>query len=93
MYDDVSLMIDGAWCSGKSGQTMAILNPATSAEIGKLACAEEADLERATEAAARAFRTWSKTSAFDRYKLMRKAAELLRQRVDRIATILRMEEG
>ena len=85
MYDDVSLLIDGAWGPGKGNQTMPILNPATSAEIGKLACAEESDLERAAEAAARAFRTWSKTSAFERYKLMRKAAELLRQRVDGIA--------
>jgi succinate-semialdehyde dehydrogenase / glutarate-semialdehyde dehydrogenase len=93
MYDDVSLLIDGAWGPGAGGQTMAILNPATSAEIGKLACAEESDLERAAQAAARAFHTWSRTSAFERYKVMRKAAELLRQRVDTIAPILTMEEG
>jgi succinate-semialdehyde dehydrogenase/glutarate-semialdehyde dehydrogenase len=93
MYDDVSLMIDGAWCSGASGRTIAVLNPATSAEIGKLACAETADLDRAIEAAERAFRTWSRTSAFERYKLMRKAAELLRGRVDQIARTLTLEEG
>jgi len=93
MYDDVSLFIDGAWGPGTGAQTMAILNPATSSEIGRLACAAESDLERAAEAAARAFRSWSKTSAFERYKLMRKAAELLRQRADRIGTILTMEEG
>src|SRR5690606_32662650 len=68
MYDDVSLLIDGAWGPGKGGNTMPILNPATSAEIGKLAVAEESDLERAAEAAARAFRVWSRTSAFERYK-------------------------
>jgi succinate-semialdehyde dehydrogenase / glutarate-semialdehyde dehydrogenase len=93
MYDDVSLLIDGAWCQGAGGETIAVLNPATSAEIGKLACATESDLERAAQAAAKAFRTWSRTSAFERYKLMRKAAELLRQRVDTIARILTMEEG
>jgi succinate-semialdehyde dehydrogenase / glutarate-semialdehyde dehydrogenase len=93
MYDDVSLLIDGAWGPGKGKQTMPILNPATSAEIGKLACAEESDLERAAEAAARAFRVWSKTSAFERYKLMRKAADLLRQRADAIARTLTLEEG
>jgi succinate-semialdehyde dehydrogenase / glutarate-semialdehyde dehydrogenase len=79
------LMIDGAWCSGTSKQTIAILNPATSEEIGRLACADEVDLDRAAEAADRAFRSWSQTPAFDRYKLMRKAAELLRQRSDTIA--------
>jgi succinate-semialdehyde dehydrogenase/glutarate-semialdehyde dehydrogenase len=93
MYQDVSLLIDGAWCPGAAGDTIAVLNPATSAEIGRLACATESDLERATEAAAKAFRTWSRTSAFERYKLMRKAAELLRQRVDAIARTLTMEEG
>jgi succinate-semialdehyde dehydrogenase / glutarate-semialdehyde dehydrogenase len=93
MYDNVSLMIDGAWCSGASGRSIAVLNPATSEEIGRLACADEADLDRAAWAAERAFRGWSKTSAFDRYKVMRKAAELLRQRVETIARILTLEEG
>jgi succinate-semialdehyde dehydrogenase / glutarate-semialdehyde dehydrogenase len=93
MYDDVNLMIDGAWCSGTSKQTIAILNPATSEEIGRLACADEVDLDRAAEAADRAFRGWSQTPAFDRYKLMRKAAELLRQRSDTIARQLTLEQG
>jgi len=93
MYDDVSLLIDGAWRQGSGGETMAIHNPATSAEIGRLACATQSDLEQAAQAAARAFRVWSKTSAFERYKLMRKAAELLRERVEAIARILTLEEG
>jgi succinate-semialdehyde dehydrogenase/glutarate-semialdehyde dehydrogenase len=93
MYQDVSLLIDGTWGPGAGGDTIAVLNPATSAEIGRLACATKSDLERATEAAAKAFRTWSRTSAFERYKLMRKAAELLRQRAEAIARTLTMEEG
>ena len=93
MYDDVSLLIDGNWRPGSTGETIPILNPATSAEIGRLACATQSDLEQAAQAAARAFRVWSKTSAFERYKLMRKAAELLRERVEAIARILTLEEG
>jgi succinate-semialdehyde dehydrogenase / glutarate-semialdehyde dehydrogenase len=88
MYDDVSLMIDGAWGPGTSKQTIAILNPATSAEIGTARLCRRIRPRARREAAARAFRGWSKTSAFERYKLMRKAAELLRQRVEAIARTL-----
>lgn len=93
MYSDVSLMIDGSWTGGAGGRTIPVLNPATSEQIGQAAYAEREDLDRALAAAERAFRTWSKTSAFERYKVMRKAAELLRERVDHIARILTLEEG
>ncbi len=93
MYNDVSLLIDGAWTSGASGRTIPVLNPATSEEIGKAAYAEQADLDRALEAAERAFKEWSRTSAFERYKIMRKAAELLRERLEPIARTLTLEEG
>ncbi|MFZ0016810.1 MAG: NAD-dependent succinate-semialdehyde dehydrogenase, partial [Acetobacteraceae bacterium] len=39
------------------------------------------------------FRTWRKVSAFDRSKVMRTAADLLRERADKIAPLLTMEQG
>jgi succinate-semialdehyde dehydrogenase/glutarate-semialdehyde dehydrogenase len=92
-YSDVSLMIDGAWTKGANGRTIPIVNPATEEVIGQLAHAEKADLDRALAAADKGFRQWRKVSAYDRYKIMRKAADLIRQRVDEIATMMTMEQG
>jgi len=41
----------------------------------------------------RAFKVWRKVSGFDRYKLMRKAAELIRSRADEIAPLMTQEQG
>ena len=78
MYTDVSLLIDGSWRPAVSGKTMAVLNPATGDPIGNVAHAEKGDLDRALSAAQKGFELWRKVSAFDRYKVMRKAADNLR---------------
>jgi succinate-semialdehyde dehydrogenase/glutarate-semialdehyde dehydrogenase len=93
MYADVSLFIDGGWSKGSGGRTIPVLNPATAEAVGTVAHAETSDLERAVEAADKAFKTWRKVPAFDRYKTMRKAAELLRSRADDIAKIMTTEQG
>ena len=92
-YPNVQLYIDGAWCAAASGNTLPVMNPATGKQIGTLAHAERADLDRALDAATRGFNTWKRTSAFDRYKIMRKAATLLRERLDTVATYMTMEQG
>ena len=51
------------------------------------------DLEAALDAAAKGFRIWSQTSAYERAKTMRKAAELLRERADAIARVMTREQG
>ncbi len=93
MYPNVSLFIDGAWTQAAAGRTLPIVNPATGDAIATLAHAERADLDRALEAADRGFKVWRKVSAFDRSKVMRKAANLLRERADAIALLLTMEQG
>ena len=93
MYPNVQLLIDGAWRDSASGNTLPVVNPATGDVIGTLAHAGRADLDRALEAAQKGFQAWRKVGAFDRYKLMRKAAELLRSRADAIAPLLTMEQG
>ncbi len=92
-YSDVSLMIDGGWTGGAKGRTIPIVNPATEEVIGQVAHAEIADLDRALAAADKGFKQWKKVSAYDRYKIMRKAGDLIRQRLDGIATIMSMEQG
>lgn len=93
MYQDVLLQIGGEWTKSQSGRTIDVVNPATEEVIGKLAHADRADLDRALEAASKGFETWRKVAANDRAKVLRKAAELIRQRVDSIARIMTLEQG
>lgn len=93
MYSDVSLFIDGKWRKAAAGRSLPIVNPATGEEIGTVAHADRSDLDHALEAADRGFRTWRRISAFERSKIMRKAADLLRERADRIAPLMTLEQG
>jgi acyl-CoA reductase-like NAD-dependent aldehyde dehydrogenase len=93
MYPNTLLYINGAWGPGASGRTLPVVNPASGSQIGTVACAERADLDRALEAADRGFAAWRKVSAFERSKIMRKAANLFRERAEAIAAILTQEQG
>jgi succinate-semialdehyde dehydrogenase/glutarate-semialdehyde dehydrogenase len=92
-YPNTQLFINGAWGPAGSGRTLPVVNPANGNPIGTVACAGRADLDRALEAADHGFKTWRKVSAFDRAKLMRKAANLFRERADTVAAMLTMEQG
>jgi len=87
------LYIDGTWRAGAAGRVIDVLNPATGLKIGTVARAETSDLELAAGAAARAFAQWRDVSPFDRCKLIREAAQLLRTRLDATAKMLTMEQG
>ena len=85
--------IDGAWVDPTSGKGQDVMNPARNTPLVKLGYASKADLDKALKAAQKGFNTWRKVSAFERSKIMRKAAELLRARIDEIAPIMTMEQG
>jgi succinate-semialdehyde dehydrogenase/glutarate-semialdehyde dehydrogenase len=93
MYPEVLLHIAGEWRGARSGETRPIVNPATAEEIGRHPVAGKADMDEALEAAERGFKTWRAVSAFERSKILRKAANLLRERVDEIARIMSIEQG
>lgn len=93
MYSDVQLFIDGEWTAARDGRTLSVLNPANEEEIGRVAHAGTADLDLALAAAQKGFEVWRKVSPFERYKVMRKAGELMRARADDIARKLTMEQG
>jgi len=93
MYPNTELLIDGKWGPAASGKTIPVVNPATEEVIGQVAHAEKDDLDRALAAAEKGFQAWRKVAPFDRYKLMRKAADLIRARADEIGKIMTMEQG
>jgi succinate-semialdehyde dehydrogenase / glutarate-semialdehyde dehydrogenase len=92
-YQDVLLHIDGHWRPALSHRVIPVLNPATEQIIGTVAHAGYADLDEAVAAADKGFRTWRTTAPYDRAKLMRRAADLLRERAETIAPLLVLEQG
>ena len=91
-YLSPQLFIDGEFIDGKR-ETLPVVEPATGAAIGQLPIATQPDLDRALEASVKGFATWRRTSAYDRGKIMKRAADLLRERVDTLATQLTREQG
>ena len=92
-YPSTLLFIDGAWSASHSGQTIEVRDPATNGMIGTVASASIPDLDRALAAADRGFRLWRSMSALDRSRIMRRAADLMRERVDATARLMSIEQG
>jgi succinate-semialdehyde dehydrogenase/glutarate-semialdehyde dehydrogenase len=92
-YQNTQLLIDGKWCDAANGKTLAVHNPATGQEIGRVAHAAIADLDRALEAAQKGFEVWRKTPVVERGKIMRQAVSLLRERTPQIAALMTQEQG
>jgi succinate-semialdehyde dehydrogenase/glutarate-semialdehyde dehydrogenase len=92
-YPPPSLFIAGVWRDASDRGTTPIVNPATGETIGNLPVATYADLDEALSAAQAGFKVWRAVSAFDRYKILRAAANLLRERAPQIGAISTMEQG
>jgi succinate-semialdehyde dehydrogenase/glutarate-semialdehyde dehydrogenase len=90
---DVDLFIAGVWRGARQGRFLPIMDPATGEETGRVAHADTTDLDEALAAAASAFRTWQRTPVIDRATIMRRAAAILRERVDVIAPMMTCEQG
>ncbi len=93
MTQEVELFLDGEWRAGSGNRRFGLTNPATGESAGSVAMAETADLDVALAAARRAFRIWRHTSPVERGRVLRKAGELLRERIDEIAPVLTEQQG
>jgi succinate-semialdehyde dehydrogenase/glutarate-semialdehyde dehydrogenase len=93
VYSDVKLFISGKWRDGFKSTSREVVNPSTQAVIGQVACAEASDLDEAIHSAKIGFEAWRDTSAFHRYGVLKKAADLIRERAKSIAELLTLEQG
>lgn len=93
MYQDHKLHIGGAWRAASDGATRGVTDPATEEEIGTIAVATDSDLDAALDAAAAGFATWRQWGTWDRAAKLRKVADLIRERAERIATLMSLETG
>jgi succinate-semialdehyde dehydrogenase/glutarate-semialdehyde dehydrogenase len=92
-YETLNHYIDGQWVQPTSGKSQEVMNPAKNTPLATLGHAGRPDLDKAIKAAEKGFATWRKVSAWERSGILRKAANLVRERADDIARVLTMEQG
>lgn len=90
-YPKLQLYINGEWRT--TDADMPVVNPATEQEIGRVPVARQQDLDDALAAAEAGFAIWRHTSPKERADLIRRAADLLRERQDEIAYSITLEHG
>ena len=93
MYQNLSLYINGEFISGDGRKMQDVINPATQELLGQLPHASEADLEHALKSAQKAFETWKHSSPMDRSAILRRVAQLTRDRAQEIGRNMTLDQG
>ncbi len=87
-------LIGGEWVPAASGKTILNLNPANHNDlVGEFPSSHGEDVERAVEAAKKAFRTWRLTPAPKRAEVLRRTGALLQERKEKFAREMTREMG
>lgn len=93
MYKQYGLYIDGAWGPASDGAVKEVHDPATETVLGEIASATSDDIDRALAAAKRGLEVWKRTNPWERGAMLRKVAELIRERTTSIAEMMSIETG
>src|SRR5580658_8748978 len=86
-------LIGGVWRDASNGGTWDVLNPATEEVVRGVPFGNAEDCRLAIEAAASAFPAWSGKTAYERAAVLKKAAELIRERAADLAHTTVLECG
>ena len=89
------LLIDNRWVPSESGKTFATINPSTGEEICQVAEADAPDVDKAVQAARRAFDQgpWRKMRASERGRLLHRLADLIEQHAEQLARLETLDNG
>ena len=93
MYEKFGQFIDGKWHKSEKGETYDVINPATEEVLGKASKASENDINKALKSAEKGLDVWRKTPPWERAKIIRKIADLMRERSDVLSKWLTLEVG
>ncbi|TVQ83324.1 MAG: NAD-dependent succinate-semialdehyde dehydrogenase [Micavibrio sp.] len=85
--------LNGAWRDAESGETIAVTNPATGAEIGRIPSMGRAEAREAVEMAEAAWEGWRGMTARARGEILKKWYRLILENADDLAFILTLEQG
>jgi len=85
--------IDGEWQASSAENYLEVANPATGEILAKTPLSPPAEVDRAAQAAARAFEEWRRTPAVDRIQHLFKLKELLEENFEDLARTITLENG
>jgi succinate-semialdehyde dehydrogenase / glutarate-semialdehyde dehydrogenase len=92
-YQIYPMYLDGKWIGNDFEVFTEIINPATKEVLGAVPTGGAFEAEQAVVAAHKAFKTWSKKTADERYHLLMKWYQLIDKNKQEIARIMTMEQG
>ncbi|WP_250481929.1 aldehyde dehydrogenase family protein [Caballeronia sp. NCTM5] len=89
------MLIDGAWVDSASGATLDVIDPADGELLARVPSADEIDVDRAVQAARRAFddSAWSRMKPTDRERLLLRVADLIEANARELAEIESLDNG
>ena len=93
MYSKFGQFIDGKWQEAEKKETYDVINPATEEVIGKASKATAADVDKALKSAEKGLKIWRSTPPWQRAYIIRKIADLMRDKKDILAKWLTLEVG
>ncbi|MBA1272925.1 NAD-dependent succinate-semialdehyde dehydrogenase [Stutzerimonas azotifigens] len=85
--------IDGQWLPADDASLFAVNDPATETQIGQIPWSGAVETRRAIDAAQVAFTSWALTTAAERATLLNRMAQLVRDNLDILASMLTLEQG
>ncbi|WP_269938564.1 5-carboxymethyl-2-hydroxymuconate semialdehyde dehydrogenase [Arthrobacter sp. HY1533] len=87
--------IDGAWVDSAGGERFNVLDPVSNSNYATAAAGQKADIDRAVEAATRAFREgpWPEMKARERARVLNRIADAVEGREDRLAELETFDTG
>lgn len=86
-------LIGGKWIAADSGATLTVTNPANGSTLGTVPKSGQSETERAIQAAAEAFKSFSKTTAAERAAILRRMHDVMVDNADALAELLTLEQG
>ncbi len=90
---DEQLLIGGEWVAAGSGERFDVTNPATGDVVGSMPDAAQEDVQTAIDAAEDALEGWKSLPAIERARVLRRSADVIRERKDEIAAVMTAEQG
>lgn len=89
----MELLIGGQWCGNRSGEIEEVRSPYDGSVVGTVPTAGPEEVEAALVAAQRGAVTWRRTPAYERMRILLRAAELADERTAQIAATISAENG
>ena len=93
MYSKFGQFIDGRWQEAEHKENYDVINPATEEVIGKASKASTKDIDKALKSAEKGLKVWKNTPPWQRSYIIRKIADLMREKKDILAKWLTLEVG